>query len=76
MRAEQLQNEQTFTLAGAELIARGTGALWWPAQRLLVVSDLHLGKSERIARRGGSFDFAVHAGDARLRGGGGAGSCI
>ncbi len=55
MRAEQLQNEQTFTLAGTELIARSTGALWWPEQRLLVVSDLHLGKSERIARRGGSL---------------------
>lgn len=43
-----------FTIAGAELTALGSGALWWPAQELLVVSDLHLGKSERIARRGGA----------------------
>lgn len=43
-----------FTLAGAQLTAMGSGALWWPDQSLLVVSDLHLGKSERIARRGGT----------------------
>ena len=43
-----------FTIAGAKLTALGSGALWWPAQELLVVSDLHLGKSERIARRGGT----------------------
>ncbi len=43
-----------FTLSGEALIARGSGALYWPAQRTLCVSDLHLGKSERIARRGGS----------------------
>ena len=43
-----------FTLSGAPLVALGSGALWWPEQSLLVVSDLHLGKSERIARRGGA----------------------
>jgi len=43
-----------FTLAGAALTALGSGALWWPEQALLVVSDLHLGKSERILRRGGT----------------------
>lgn len=41
-----------FTLAGAQLVARGSGALFWPEQSLLCVSDLHLGKSERTARRG------------------------
>lgn len=40
-----------FTLAGASLVAMGSGALWWPDQRLLCVSDLHLGKSESFARR-------------------------
>lgn len=43
-----------FTLAGTRLTALGSGALWWAAQRLLCVSDLHLGKSERQLRRGGS----------------------
>ena len=46
-------NGHSFTLAGVPLVALGTGALWWPEQGLLCVSDLHLGKSERIARRGG-----------------------
>lgn len=45
----------TFHLAGATLAARATGALWWPQQALLCVSDLHLGKSGRIARMGGSL---------------------
>lgn len=48
-------NEQRILLAGARLIARGSGALWWPAERLLCVADLHLGKSERMARRGGAL---------------------
>ena len=41
-----------FTLAGAALTALPSGALHWPAQDLLCVSDLHLGKAERRARRG------------------------
>lgn len=47
-------NEYRFTFAGAKLSALGSGALWWPERRVLCVSDLHLGKSERIARRGGT----------------------
>ncbi|MEY8800801.1 ligase-associated DNA damage response endonuclease PdeM [Leisingera sp. XS_AS12] len=43
-----------FTLAGARLTALASGALWWADHRLLCVSDLHLGKSERHARCGGS----------------------
>lgn len=46
-------NGHSFTLAGAELVALGSGALWWRDQVLLCVSDLHLGKSERVARRSG-----------------------
>ncbi|MGI3170539.1 ligase-associated DNA damage response endonuclease PdeM [Pseudooceanicola sp. C21-150M6] len=42
-------------LCGAALEAMGSGALWWPERRMLVVSDLHLGKSERIARRTGAL---------------------
>ncbi|WP_223428607.1 ligase-associated DNA damage response endonuclease PdeM [Tateyamaria pelophila] len=47
-------NTYDFTFTGTHLQALGSGALYWPAQALLCVSDLHLGKSERIARRGGS----------------------
>jgi DNA ligase-associated metallophosphoesterase len=42
-----------LTLHGIPLTARASGALWWPGRRTLVVSDLRLGKSERLARRGG-----------------------
>ena len=44
-----------FGLAGARLVARAAGTLWWAEAGLLCVSDLHLGKSERIARRGGTL---------------------
>lgn len=44
-----------FTFAGERLEARASGALWWPARRWLIVADLHLGKSERMARRGGAL---------------------
>ena len=45
----------TFTLNGASLTALPSGALYWPDQNLLSVSDLHFGKAERLARRGGSL---------------------
>jgi len=45
----------SLTLAGEELHALPEGALWWPARQVLVVSDLHLGKSERVARRSGQL---------------------
>ena len=44
-----------ITLAGTPLTARASGALWWPQARLLCVADLHLCKSERLARRGGTL---------------------
>ncbi|WP_299153193.1 ligase-associated DNA damage response endonuclease PdeM [uncultured Tateyamaria sp.] len=43
-----------LTFCGAALKALGSGALFWPAEGVLCVSDLHLGKAERIARRGGA----------------------
>ena len=43
------------TLAGETLHALPSGALHWPAQRLLCVPDLHFCKSERLARRGGAL---------------------
>lgn len=44
-----------FRFAGADLVARASGALWWPRHRALIVADLHLGKSERLARRRGTL---------------------
>lgn len=48
---------QDLVLQGAfgSLAARPSGALWAPERRRLLVADLHLGKSERLARRGGPF---------------------
>jgi DNA ligase-associated metallophosphoesterase len=48
-----MREEMHFAFAGEPLVARPSGALWWPGEGLLCVSDLHLGKSERAARRGG-----------------------
>jgi len=45
-------NFYDFTFADVALRALGSGALYWPDQALLCVSDLHLGKSERRARLG------------------------
>jgi DNA ligase-associated metallophosphoesterase len=39
-------------LAGERLMLDPMGALFWPAQRLLAVSDLHLEKGSSLARRG------------------------
>jgi uncharacterized protein len=44
-----------FRLNQAVLTAMPSGALWWPERLLLCVADLHLGKSERMARRGGAL---------------------
>lgn len=46
-------NAHIFTLSGVTLHALPSGALWSPDSRTLTVSDLHLGKSDRIARRRG-----------------------
>lgn len=40
---------------GETLLCLPSGALFWPARALLCLSDLHLGKSERLARRGGAL---------------------
>jgi DNA ligase-associated metallophosphoesterase len=48
-------NGYPLPLPGADLLACPTGALWWPAERVLTVSDLHLGRSERYARNGGAL---------------------
>ncbi|MDA7428432.1 ligase-associated DNA damage response endonuclease PdeM [Primorskyibacter aestuariivivens] len=47
-------NTHSFTLAGQSLMARPSGTLYWPERKLLCVSDLHLGKSVRQARRNGA----------------------
>lgn len=44
--------EQPLSLCGKSLIADMSGALYWPAEKALIVSDLHLEKGSAFARRG------------------------
>ncbi|QMU57881.1 MAG: ligase-associated DNA damage response endonuclease PdeM [Boseongicola sp.] len=48
-------NALPIAFAGETLTLLPSGALLWANVDLLAVSDLHLGKSERIARRSGSL---------------------
>ena len=53
-RSEQAQGHG-FELAGAALVADPSGALVWPAERTLVVADLHLEKGSSLAARRGTL---------------------
>lgn len=44
-------NACAIPLSGTRLLPLPSGALFWPDRAILAVSDLHLGKSDRIARR-------------------------
>ena len=46
-------NDLSFTFCETRCIARASGALYLPDHNVLCVSDLHLGKADRIARRSG-----------------------
>ncbi len=48
-------NNHRFSFCGSSLEACPTGILWMPEERVLCVSDLHLGKSDRMARRGNAL---------------------
>jgi DNA ligase-associated metallophosphoesterase len=48
-------NGYAFTFAGTGFVALGNGALFCPEAEALITADLHLGKSERMARRGGAL---------------------
>lgn len=47
-------NTHGFTFCGAALSALPSGALHWPDERLLIVSDLHFGKAARLSAVGGA----------------------
>lgn len=44
--------EHPLMLCGKQLIADMSGALYWPGERMLIVSDLHLEKGSSYAARG------------------------
>ena len=45
-------SRQPVEVCGARLVADRTGALWWPAERALIVADLHLEKGSSGAAHG------------------------
>lgn len=50
--AVDVANRPPLNVAGIDLVADLSGALFWEEQSLLVVSDLHLEKGSSFARRG------------------------
>src|SRR5262245_27752758 len=46
------RRETTLRIAGIDLVADPAGALVWPEERLVIVSDLHLEKGSSFAARG------------------------
>lgn len=46
------KHDASIDVAGHEFVADPSGVLVWPAQRLLIVADLHLEKGSAYARRG------------------------
>ncbi len=45
-------SDTMIEINGATLVADRSGALWWPAERLLAVADLHLEKGSSFAKTG------------------------
>ncbi|MBL4784005.1 MAG: ligase-associated DNA damage response endonuclease PdeM [Cohaesibacteraceae bacterium] len=52
MKAEMLDSGVIVTVCGEELVPLLDGGLWWPNERTLIVSDLHLEKGSSQAGRG------------------------
>lgn len=56
MKPERLDvgefSQQPLSISGRSFIADVSGALYWPAERALIVADLHLEKGAAFARRG------------------------
>jgi hypothetical protein len=48
----RLVRESVLHLQSRKLVARPSGALWWPAERLLAFADLHFEKGSSFALRG------------------------
>ena len=60
-------NGYPVTFAGSAFIAMASGALFCPDTSALILADLHLGKSERMARRGGALLPPFETRDALTR---------
>ena len=47
-----MQTQYEFSINGEDLIADLSGAIFWPAQAMLIVADLHFEKASAFAARG------------------------
>jgi len=56
-----------FSFCGQTLHALASGALYWPSQNLLCVSDLHFGKAQRYVPSGGAALPPYETQDTLLR---------
>lgn len=54
-RQKQGMNGHHFNFCGVAVEACPSGVLWLPETQTLCVSDLHLGKADRLARRGATL---------------------
>ena len=52
LRVTGVADGAEISVAGVSLVAGAAGALYWPEEQLLVVSDLHLEKGSSFAARG------------------------
>ncbi len=57
----------TLKLGRQRLVARASGALWWPAERLLAFADLHFEKGSSYAAQGGALLPPYDTRDTLLR---------
>lgn len=61
--------EQEVSIAGESFVVRSDRTLYWPREMLLVVADVHIGKSEAFRQRGVTIPDGVLPSDlARLEG--------
>ncbi|MEO7965446.1 MAG: ligase-associated DNA damage response endonuclease PdeM, partial [Gemmatimonadaceae bacterium] len=55
--------EERIEVAGEAMIARADRSLYWPREQLLIIADLHIGKSESLRQRGLTLPDGVLADD-------------
>ena len=57
------QDHVAASIAGMEFLVLAERALFWPQESLLIIADLHLGKSDIFRRRGVAVPLEVQRQD-------------
>ena len=68
LKITNLIHDVIIPFHGAKLRARSSGSLWWLDQRLLCISDMNLGISQGLTRKGGALlpPFSTHEALSKL----------